>query len=356
MSDYIFSLLKPLDTDWDDIESCIDCTVFHTRQWDNYLSSIGKRHFILSIATPQKSNSRIGYFIATIRCLGIKIIGSPDGGAGTYVQGLCLKEEISTETRVELYQEIAQYIFKNKLASYIQISDWSLALHSSEWISSYNHPFPLPTIKGFHQTSRSTLFINTALPEDQLWANLKYKSCKYCINKAQKLGLHIRVIDNREDIPDFVDTLSCLIQNVSQRKHERRHIHHSKRYLLALCKNLFPNRVLMIQVLGTTDDGVEHVMSSAIFCIGSYASTYFSGASNEKYMKYCPNELMVWEGLKILSQQGAGDLILGGVASYKKKFGSSYAFLPMMIFSRYSIMSNLRTTLKKIYKTLRQTK
>lgn len=355
MSNYSFSLIEPCDLDWDDIESCPDCTVFHTRQWDNYLASLGRKHFILSIAYLNSPNHRIGYFIATIRYIGIKIMGSPDGGAGTYVQGLCMKEEISSETRVTLYQDLVHYIFENKIASYVQISDWKLALQSSEWIPPQTYHYHLPTIKGFHQVSRSTLFIDTSIPEDQLWANLKYKSCRYCINKARKLGLHIRTIDNKEDIPYFVDTLSDLIQNVSQRKHERRHIHHSKKYLLTLCKSLFPNKILMIQVLGNTDDGVEHVMSSAIFCIGHSASTYFSGASNEKYMKYCPNELMVWEGLKILSKRGAGDLILGGVASYKKKFGSSYAFLPMMVFSRYPIVRNLRTTLKKIYNTLRQT-
>ena len=80
MSNYSFSLIEPCDLDWDDIESCPDCTVFHTRQCDNYLASLGRKHFILSIAYLNSPNHRIGYFIATIRYIGIKIMGSPDGG------------------------------------------------------------------------------------------------------------------------------------------------------------------------------------------------------------------------------------------------------------------------------------
>lgn len=354
MNKYNFSIIEPNETDWEYIESCPDCTVFHTRMWDNYLSSIGRKHFILSITNSDTSRSKLGYFIATIRRFGIKIIASPGGGAGTYVQGLCTQESLTSDGRMSIYQELVHYIFKNRLASYIQISDWHLSFCSSEWSQSPNYGFSFHETNGFRQHLRATLFIDTSLPEDQLWTNLKYKSCKYCINKAKKLGLRTKVIDRWDEIPVFVDTLSELIQNVSKRKHEKRHIHHNKKHLLALCLSLFPDRVLMIQVLGTADDGIEHVMASAIFCIGSAASTYFSGASNEKYMKYCPNELMVWEGLKLLNKQKAGDLILGGVAPYKRKFGSTYAFLPMMVFSRYKFLGNMRSLLKNLYSFIRR--
>lgn len=356
MSRYLIAQIEPHEADWDGIESCPDCTVFHTRQWDHYLSTIGRNHFILSISTTTTPTSCIGFFVATIRNFGIKLIGSPDGGSGTYVQGLCMKEEVSADERMAIYQDIIAFVFENRLASYIQVSDWSLSSHSIEWIPQPSYTFSFPTTKGFHQNLRSTLFIDTSLPEEQLWANLKYKSCKYCINKARKLGLHIKVVDRREEIPEFVDTLSALIQDVSRRKHERRHVHHSKKYLMALCQSLFPNRVLMLQVLGTTDNGTEQVMASSVFCIGPSVSTYFSGASNEEYMKYCPNELMIWEGMRILHKHGSRDLILGGIASYKKKYGSSYSFLPIMVFSRYRILDNMRTSLKRIYKAIRQKK
>ena len=40
--------------------------------------------------------------------------------------------------------------------------------------------------------------------EEDLWAGLHYKSAKCSINKATKLGLHVKVIDKVEDILEFV--------------------------------------------------------------------------------------------------------------------------------------------------------
>ena len=214
---------------------------------------------------------------------------------------------------------------------------------------------PLLDQLGVYYTLRISFFIDTSLPESVLWENLKYKSCKYPIHKAERLGLYVKRIENEEDIASFVDTHSELVADVSRRKKVKRHAHHNKKNLLALCKTLFPDRIIMLQVLGVADDGKQHVMSSAIFCIGKAASNYFSGASNEIYMKYCPNEIMVWEAIKILHQRGAGDLILGDVAPYKKKFGSLYGYLPMMVYSKYPVLKDVRGRLKKVYKKFRDT-
>lgn len=350
MNNYSFDIINPSDKNWDEIESCCDCTVFHTKQWDSFLSSLNRRHIVISI---KKDHQIIGFFIGVKRWLGVKIVGSPDGGTGTYVQGLCMKSDTAIEKRVEIYLELVHFMMNEHIAGYIQISDWQIRTRYDEYEPEYNWSVPALDQAGIHYTLRSTLFVDTSIPESLLWSNLKYKSCKYSINKAKKLGLWVKIIENKEDIPSFVDTLSDQINDVSRRKNERKHVHHKKKHLLALCNSLFPENILLIQVRGIAEDGAEHVMSSAIFCIGKTASTYYSGASNEVFMKYCPNELMVWEALRILHERGAGDLIMGGTAAYKKKFGSSYAYLPMMIFTKYGIFRNVRITIKKVYKKLR---
>ena len=213
---------------------------------------------------------------------------------------------------------------------------------------------PLLDQLGLYYSLRISFFIDTRPSEEELWDHLKYKSCKYPIHKAEKLGLVVRRIESEEEIPAFVETHSELVSDVSHRKKVERHVHHNKKHLLTLCKALFPDRVVMLQVIGTADDGEQHVMASSIFCIGKYASNYFSGASKQIYMKYCPNELMVWEAIKILHQRGAGDLILGDVAPYKKKFGSLYGYLPMMVFTKYPFLKGARGRLKKLYKKFRE--
>jgi hypothetical protein len=99
---------------------------------------------------------------------------------------------------------------------------------------------------------------------------------------------------------------------------------------------------------------MEQCLSTAIFCPGKDASTYFTGASLRQYMKYCPNELMVWEGMRRLHEKDTGDLIFGGIAQYKKKFGTSYAYLPVMVFSPYRILFSLRKQAKILYGNARK--
>ena len=352
MSQYCFSVISPSQNDWTEIESCVDATVFHTRSWDSYLSLLGKKHFVIAIS--DKNDVRVGFFIGTRSWLGVRIVGSPSGGAGTFVQGLCLKIEVSTEERIRIYQELVAFCFKHHLAGYIQISDWRLMEVYDDMEARMTWSMPLLDQLSIFHSLRISFFIDTRPSEEELWEHLKYKSCKYPIHKAEKLGLFVRQVENEEDIPAFVDTLSELVSDVSRRKKVERHVHHDKRHLLALCKALFPDRVVMLQVMGTADDGEQHVMASSVFCVGKAASTYFSGASKEIYMKYCPNELMVWEALKILHQRGAGDLILGDVAHYKKKFGPKYGYLPMMVFSKYSFLKDIRGRLKKLYLKLRK--
>ena len=353
MNKYAFSVIIPSENDWIEVESCVDATVFHTRLWSSFLSSLKKRPIVIAVLNEEKQ--RIGFFIGTKKWFGIRILGSPSGGTGTFVQGLCMKNEVQVEERIRIYQELVDWCFRNRIASYMQVSDWRLMEVYDDMEARMTWSMPLLNQLGIYYTLRISFFIDTSLSEEELWSNLKYKSCKYPIHKAEKNGLYVRLIENREEIPSFVETLSALIDDVSRRKKVKRHVHHNKKNLMALCNALFPDRILMLQVIGAADDGKQHVMASSIFCIGKYASNYFSGASNEIYMKYCPNEIMVWEAIKILHQRGAGDLILGDVAPYKKKFGSLYGYLPMMVFSKYSFLKNSRVRLKKIYKKFRDT-
>ena len=265
-----------------------------------------------------------------------------------------MKEEVDVELRIRIYQELVSFCFKHHLAVYIQISDWRLMNVEDDMDARMTWSMPLLDQLGIHYSLRISFFIDTRLPEESLWDNLKYKSCKYPIHKAQKLGLTVKQIENEDEISSFIATHSALVADVSRRKKVKRHIHHNKKHLLAICKALFPNNVIMLQVLGTADDGEQHVMASSIFCIGKEVSTYFSGASKETYMKYCPNELMVWEAFKILHQRGAGDLIMGDVAHYKKKFGPLYGYLPIMVFTKYSFLKDIRRRLKLLYFKLRK--
>lgn len=348
--DYLFRLIEPTESDWQKIEASPDHTCFHSSGWSNYLNHIGRKPFIVHISADNKD---IGYFIGAKRRLIITLLGSPTDSSGTYCQGLCLSESSEPEERIDIYKQIFRWVRKQYHIHYMQICDWQLRTVADQWTAPTQFNFHALEAAHIPYTIRTTFFVDTRASEQQLWANLNYKSCKYAINKAQKEGLTVRQIERKEDIPAFIDIHHRQIQDVFKRKGMKPMHYQRKEHLMTLCESLFPDKVIMLQVWGKDCDGQEQCMSSAIFCPGKAASTYFTGASFRQYMKYCPNELMVWDGMKRLHAMGAGDLIFTGIAHYKKKFGSIYASLPMMVFTSFGILFTLRTFIKKTYGRMR---
>ncbi|MGX8712344.1 MAG: hypothetical protein ACSW8I_01495 [bacterium] len=347
--DYPFEIITPTLQDWHQIESSPDCTCFHSCEWYNYLVKHGRHPLVVKIQT----ETARGYFLGAKRWLGITIIESPPVSTGTYTQGLCMLSETTLEQRLNIYKSLYQWLHKHYHVKYMQVSDWRFHTVHEDYISPSEWHIPALNNRNIHFSVRSTFFVDTRNTEEVLWNNLNYKSCKYSINKAHKEGLTVQVINCAEDIPNFVDIHRRQIEDVFSRKGMTPMPYQRKEHLLSLCQSLFPDKILMLKVMGKDDNGQEQCMSSAIFCPGKAASTYFTGASFRQYMKYCPNELMVWEGMRLLHERGAGDLIFGGIAHYKKKFGTSYAYLPVLVFTPYTFLFTLRTFVKKSYGRMR---
>jgi hypothetical protein len=59
--------------------------------------------------------------------------------------------------------------------------------------------------------------------------------------------------------------------------------------------------------------------------------------------------------MRLLHQRGGGELNFGGMASYKLKFGTKYAYVPRIYIAKYPIFVNIIPTLKKAYYGIRKT-
>ena len=349
---YSFQEIRPSDTDWDKIEQSSDSTCFHTRQWNKYIKRIGYKPFV---AIVKRDEQVIGYFIGTRMWLGIRLICAPLDSLG-YTQGLVTLQPISPAERVNIYQQLAAWIVYKHKADYLSIDDWQLREDRTEWISEKEWRSEVLDAAGMQYSVRSPLYLPLNKTKEDLWADLHYKSAKYSINKARKLGLEVQEITKREDIAEFVRVHYEQLCEVSHRHNTGKpKLGQKKRRLLAICEELFPNRVMMLKVVGQDENGIEQVMSTGIFLIDKGESSYYTGASYTRYQKYCPNELMVWEAIVRLNERGAGNLNFGGMASYKLKFGTIYAYVPHIVFARTNSMVNFKTNLKRIYYYFRKT-
>ena len=347
---YQFKTIEPSPEVWEEIEKSNDSTVFHSFKWHCYLKRIGHKPIYLSIYS---DNELVGYFLGEKFLFGrYAIISSPMSNSGTYTMGLAMNKEITKEERVMIYKALAEWMFSTNQASVLQIDDWLLRITSAPWIPYEEFHHKVLEDLNVNYSVRPTLCVAVNTSEEEMWANLHYKSCKYSINKAKKLGLYVKEITNFEDIDDFTKIHYEHVKDVSRRhgtlipKPAQR-----RKRMKALCESLFPERVIMLEVVGNDEKGEEQIMSSGIYCIDKGECIYWTGASYQRYQKFCPNELMVWEAMRLAHQRGGGILNFGGMGTYKLKFGTVYEYVPRIMFSKnkYTILIHARAFIKALY-------
>ncbi len=341
---YSFSIISPTDELWKSFAQSSDCSVFFTKNWNEYLRYLGRKAIFIEISSGEEV---IGCFVGSTRWLGVRVITAPPMGTGTYSQGLCLYNAVSQIERIEIYCQLANWLFSKQKIGYFQVCDW--LLRSDDGDIPENHIVSYLKSAGVHFQSRTTYYLDLRFPEEELWKRLHYKSCKYAINKAQKEGLSVRVVNRREEIDAFVDQHRSHVVDVLRRKKNKGLPCQSRKYISALCHSLFPDNVLMLQVVGHDEEGKEVSMSSGVFAFNEGVSTYYTAGSYQQFMHYCPNELMVWEAMRLLHEKGVKELIFGGIGHYKKKFGSVSTFVPVLVFSRYRFLLDFRRKIKIIY-------
>lgn len=314
--------------------------LFHTEKWHNYLERIGYKTIVICV---EEDGNVIGYFLGEKVGVGrISIVVAPFNGIGTYTQGLVMIHSVLETKRVEIYKELAEWVFAKHIGLMLQVDDWQLRRSSKEWI-----PYEV-----FHQdileknkisyTVRPTLCVPVNTDKTTLWAGLHYKSAKYSINKARKNGLYVREITNKTEIEAFTKYHYLQLVEVCAKQGMHPKPSQRQKRMQVLCEELFPDRVIMLECRGNDENGKEQVMSTGIFCIDKGESIYWTGASFQRYQKYCPNELMVWEAMCLLNERGGGILNFGGMAQYKLKFGTQYEYVPRISFTKYKWIYKLK--------------
>lgn len=351
LQQYSFSEVFPEKEDWLQIESAYDSTCFHAEQWFVYLKRAGYRPYVVKVT---RDGKKVGYFCGERLWRGTWLVTAPFDGMGTYTQGLAMVCEVPSEERVNIYKQFAKWLFDNHIASFFQVDDWQLRQDRTEWDADLAARNELLDSKMLRYEVRPTLHVSLNKSVEELWVGLHYKSCKYSVNKARKLGLKAKRIDKMEDISSFVEVHYDQLLEVCHRKGFKPKAAQSKERMLALCEFLFPNRVLMVEVVGDDESGVQQVMSSGIFCLDKGECSYWTGASYQRYQKYCPNELMVWEAMRYISERGGGDLNFCGMASYKLKFGTIYAYVPRIVFTKREWIYKAKMLAKDLYHRTRK--
>jgi hypothetical protein len=154
--------------------------------------------------------------------------------------------------------------------------------------------------------------------EAQIFSSLR-ESNQRNIRKATRAGLTVRADSSLESLGNFY-RLNCLTR--------RRHQLPPQPYAFFL--NLYKHILSRAMGLVITVAHSGHVVASGIFFHFGKVATYKYGASDSRFFSFRPNNLVIWEAMRIYAQRGYERLDLGrteldnlGLIQFKRMWGGN---------------------------------
>lgn len=294
---------------------CDEINVFQTVPWLDLLTETQKAEPVIAAA---RSDGRLlGYFTGLIvNKYGVKVLGSPFRGWGTYFMGFSLMPDVS---RREALQALPAFAFKELGCHYLEVVDPCLC--ASDW---EGLPYQVEDLNWFA--------LNLTPSEEKLFADMK-SSCRNCIRKSVRSGV---VIEEATDI-EFADEYYAQFKDVME-KHGGEPTYGIE-YLRRMIKRLLPTGNLLL--LRARESG-GRCIATGIFLALNRTAVFWGAASWREHQSLRPNELLAWYGIENMKARGVEELHLGaGGEQYKRKFGCYEASLVRLKKARYAVLEHL---------------
>lgn len=286
---------------WDSvIENYESKRPFHNLAWLEYLKQTQggkKRLFEL-----RQDAQVLGYFCGLeIKKGPFKIFGSPLQGWNTPEMGPLIDEDID---QAAVIKAIYDYFRKNDF-SVLEFSNVSL---DNKTMRAQGF--------GFYRRYTSILYLSSK-SENELWSSLS-SNCRTRIRKARKNNLTVEIVDDNTQA--FIDEYYIQLKEVFRRRSSA--VPYKKERVDRLFNFLKEKDMLLaLRVKNSKDEP----LACGIFICDKKYMFLFGMASKTKYLNLSPNELLVWESIRIAKERGIsvydlGGLGTGGLGRFKNKF------------------------------------
>jgi FemAB-related protein (PEP-CTERM system-associated) len=195
--------------------------------------------------------------------------------------------------------------------------------------------------------TESNLYVNWVIPlserPEDMWSKLR-KPVQRQIKKSQKDEVHIRVADKPEDM--------ALYYNMHLQTRAKKHGMpvQSRKYFSTLWDTFAPSgtlRLLLAEYEGNTIAGI------ILFTSGTTLH-YSYGASDEKYLKLAPNNLLFWEVITWGCEHGYKAFDLGrtardneGLMEFKRRWGATQEPLPYYYYPQTAGLASTSESSRK---------
>jgi len=285
-------LIKNIDGQkWDNIiEKYETKSLFHQSNWLNFLKETQKIK-ILKFEI-RENNKIVGYFVGMLEKKGpFKIFSSPRPGCNTPHMGPIVNKNFNQRKFIKALEKYC----KSQKIDQLEISS----------------PFFKPEFmqKNNFRYRKGITYIVSLDTEEKMWRNLKKKSCRYSIHKAEKNGLIAEKTNDPKIIEKYYEQLKEVFgkQNLAPT--------YPKERIVSLF-NCLKDSMFCIWVKKN-----NNIISTGFFPYDKKTVYFFGGASWLKYQYLCPNELLHWTLIKLSAQKEIKYYDMGGKGSFKPKFG-----------------------------------
>ena len=309
-----FERIDVNDVPWDRISEFSGANIFHTRPWINFIADVKGAEPVIAVVL---SDGQVrGYFVGLItQKYGLKILGSPFRGWGTYFMGFNLTPDISYR---EVLQAFPRFAFDELNCHYLEITDSSLT--RDEW---KGLPYRVEQLQWF--------FLDLTKSEEELFANMKDKSCRRSIRRAGKKGV---VIEETTD-PVFANEFYAQFQDVMAKQSLVATF--SLDFVRQMIEQLLPTGNMLL-LRARNPEGV--CIATKILLVFNKVAVGWGGASWRQYQGLNPNELISWYSMKKLKSMGVEVLHLGeGAEQFKRKLGSCETQVFRLMKPKYPVLN-----------------
>jgi CelD/BcsL family acetyltransferase involved in cellulose biosynthesis len=299
-------------------------TLFQSSPWLEFLQATQKGEPVL--AELRNGESVAGYFTGMIvRKFGLKILGSPFPGWSTSYMGMNLLPGVCKGSAIDALKRLA---FGQLRCSHLEFMDRTFS--TSEITSCGMECTPL---NGFE--------VDLSVDEDAIFERFK-PSCRQAIRKAVRSGLTVEEVSDPAFAAEYYDQLVDVFDKqglvptygVDRVQELIRHIQTTGNLLLLRVR-----------------DAEGRSIATGVFLMISPTTMYFwGGASWRSQQALRPNDLLMWQAMRIGKDRGMRTFDLGGSGDYKKKFGGTPISVPWARVSAQPLIPFLRNTAKTLFK------
>lgn len=312
------------DVNWTELDAFPDRTVFQTFPWLTFVANTQRAEPV--VAAICNGHETVGYFTGLIvRKLGLRILGSPFPGWTTSYMGFNLQPDIS---RKEALQALEEFAFSQLRCAHLEIMDRQVTMNDSP-----ENEFRSDMVTSFEIDLRQS--------EERLWAAMKKKGCRWCIQKAEKSGV---VIEEAHDLAFAEDYYNQLREVFGKQSLVPTYDLQRVRELL---RCLLPTGMVLL-LRARDPSGI--CIATGIFPAMNRSMHFWGGASWRQYQILRPNEAIQWYAMRYWKKRGIQFYDMGGVGDYKRKYGGYEIAVPWFRKSRYPALSIMRNAAKGLFK------